>query len=69
MIHDEIPPCPFCGHTKPAVVGPGAGFRVSCVGCLALGPYAQTPFRAINKWGVASERRAETNHQQEGECK
>lgn len=54
----EIPPCPFCGHAKPAVVESGAGFRVSCVGCLALGPYAETPIRAINKWCVASERRA-----------
>lgn len=65
----EIPPCPFCGHTKPFVVESGSGFRVSCAGCLALGPYAQTPIRAINKWGMATERRAETNHQQEGEHK
>lgn len=65
----EIPPCPFCGYTKPFVVESGSGFRVSCAARLAIGPYAQTPIRAIDKWGVASERRAESNSQKEGEGK
>lgn len=65
----EIPPCPFCKYTKPFVVESGSGFRVSCAACLALGPYAQTPIRAIDKWGVATERRAESNRPKEGENK
>lgn len=59
-------PCPFCGYTKPFVVESGPGFRVSCTACLALGPYAQTLIRAIDKWGVATERRAESNSPKEG---
>ena len=33
-----------------AIVPSGAGFRVSCTGCLALGPYANEIHRAIDEW-------------------
>ena len=63
MNPELIEPCPFCGHARPGTVESGTGFRVSCNGCLALGPYAPDVGRAIILWNATAERREETNVQ------
>jgi len=57
----NIPPigkCPFCGNEEttlamlenPTIEKP---YRVMCEGCRSMGPFEDTPKRAIERWNEA----------------